>query len=121
MQWREMSCYFDISGGRCWCRGEEVYCGETKITKTLQEAKEQDFESSKGNRGTEKIVEGYGVNPRERNNEKGQRRGKEQIICWHWVSWRKAYSWILVPASISKVMQKKAETLGLAQFLYSLH
>lgn len=52
-----MSCYFDISRGRCWSRGEEVYCEETKMTKTLQEAKKQDFESSKGNRGMEKNVE----------------------------------------------------------------
>lgn len=26
----------------------------------------------------------YGVNLRERHNEEGHRRGKEQIICWHW-------------------------------------
>lgn len=52
------SCYFGISGGRCWCRGEEIYCRETEIMKTLEKAKEQDFECSKGNTVMEKTVRG---------------------------------------------------------------
>lgn len=155
-----MSCYFDISGGRCWCRGEGDYCGETKITKTLQEAKEQDSESSKGNTVMKKSVKGLWCECEEKRQE-GHRRGKEQIIWWHWAvkgriklqfrmysnvafefessihcmpslnslflvntdngaGWSRSIFWMPVPASISKVMLKKAVALALAHFLYSL-
>lgn len=39
----------------------KVYCGDTKMTKTLQEAKEQDFESNIGNMVMEESVKGLWI------------------------------------------------------------
>jgi len=50
------------------------------MTRTLQEAKEEDCESSKGNMVMEKSVQDLGKETMRKDTE----RGKEQIICWHW-------------------------------------